>query len=705
MSRIFKSIIVIALIIFYVSTESVVYVCAEEDQTYMSSPVLQESEAVPNEEKQYSQNEEYVEGEETTAEDNPELKVEEITLGEEYEVILTQVPQTVYRYIVIQVWRDSDDESVSNLYKAEWVSQDEEKGPAFVTRIFVSNSEKNVSYHVVAYGITETEDQKIEFEDMTFEMLLNEEISSEISKTSFVVEEPEEEKEDIDIHQDIDVVIDETTEELSDDINYIKSIAAPRLTSKSANTLQGIDVSKHNGTIDWAAVKKSGIDFAIIRCGYGDNLTSQDDSKWSYNVTQCEKLGIPYGVYIYSYATTVEQAKSEADHCLRLLIGHRPLFPVFLDLEDKCMDGLSNGSLLTLTQTWAAKIHAAGYAPGVYSSKYWWTNRLTSASYNNYCRWVAQWNSSCTYSGKYAIWQYSSTGFVNGINGNVDMNYWYCGWQKIFGDWYYYNGKGMATGWQKISGEWYFFNGYGAMIIGWHKIGGEWYFFNNNGAMVTGWQKLGGKWYYFPDTGAMTTGWKKIGGLWYYFNANGAMETNWQKISGEWYYFDANGIMITGWHKIRDTWYYHSSNGTMTIGWKIISGKWYYFDTSGAMMIGWKRIAGQWYYLNADGVMETGWQKISREWYYFNSSGVMMTNWQKLNGAWYYFDANGVMITGWHKIGSVWYYHNNNGVMATGWQKIGGKWYYFKDDGSMVTGSYKIGNTDYEFLSSGALSA
>ena len=79
-------------------------------------------------------------------------------------------------------------------------------------------------------------------------------------------------------------------------------------------TKKGIDVSVHNGKIDWQKVKNDGIDFAIIRCGYGQNMTSQDDVYWEYNVSECERLGIPYGVYLYSYANTLAKAKSEAQH-------------------------------------------------------------------------------------------------------------------------------------------------------------------------------------------------------------------------------------------------------------------------------------------------------------------------------------------------------------------------------------------------------
>ena len=95
----------------------------------------------------------------------------------------------------------------------------------------------------------------------------------------------------------------------------------------------GIDVSQYQGVIDWDTTAQY-IDFAIIRCGRGSDLTAQDDTKWAVNAAACERLGIPYGVYLYSLAQTDEEARSEAAHALRLLDGKHPQLPVYLDLED-----------------------------------------------------------------------------------------------------------------------------------------------------------------------------------------------------------------------------------------------------------------------------------------------------------------------------------------------------------------------------------
>ncbi|MCI8582789.1 MAG: hypothetical protein HFH13_06635 [Dorea sp.] len=197
------------------------------------------------------------------------------------------------------------------------------------------------------------------------------------------------------------------------------------------SVLRGIDVSEHNKEIDWEKVKASGIDFAIIRCGYSLNTENRDDKQWERNVSECERLGIPYGVYLYSYArndeeegvtiTSEEWALSEAEHALRLLKGHKPDYPVFYDLEDELVD---KENLDKLASVFCNKLEEAGYQAGVYANLYWWTHYLTDEEvYSQWDRWVAQYNEVCDYKGNYGIWQYTSKGTVDGIEGNVDLNY------------------------------------------------------------------------------------------------------------------------------------------------------------------------------------------------------------------------------------------------------------------------------------------
>ena len=190
-------------------------------------------------------------------------------------------------------------------------------------------------------------------------------------------------------------------------------------------TAVGIDVSYYQGTIDWNTVAQN-IDFAILRCGYGDDLVNQDDSKWKYNADECTRLGIPFGVYIYSYALTDSQALSEAQHVLRLVEGYDPQLPIYLDLEeDDILEHCSTADILRHTKIFCEAIEAAGYEVGVYANYNWWTNYLTSSEYDQWDRWIARYASATGYSKEYTIWQYTSSGKVNGISGNVDMNYWY----------------------------------------------------------------------------------------------------------------------------------------------------------------------------------------------------------------------------------------------------------------------------------------
>lgn len=213
----------------------------------------------------------------------------------------------------------------------------------------------------------------------------------------------------------------------TDETNYSGSCMEcnPADTPTDQTVYNGIDVSHHQGTIDWDTVADQ-IDFAIIRCGYGDDLTDQDDKQWVHNADACTRLGIPFGVYIYSYALTDAQALSEAEHVLRLVEGYDPSLPIYLDLEDSSiLENCSTDDILRHTRIFCDAIEAAGYSVGVYANYNWWTNYLTSTEYDQWDRWIARYASSTGYSKDYTIWQYSSTGSINGISGNVDLNYWY----------------------------------------------------------------------------------------------------------------------------------------------------------------------------------------------------------------------------------------------------------------------------------------
>lgn len=188
---------------------------------------------------------------------------------------------------------------------------------------------------------------------------------------------------------------------------------------------KGIDVSYHQGTVDWKKVKADGVEFAIIRCGLGMDQTNQDDTQWLNNVKGCEENNIPYGVYLYSYADTVAKAQSEAEHVLRLIKGHTLQYPVYYDIEDKSvLDKVSTEQLGKIAETFVNKIKTAGYQVGVYSNKYNFETYLTAKVFDQWNKWIAQYKSpSCTYNKKYQIWQATDTGTVDGIDGAVDIDF------------------------------------------------------------------------------------------------------------------------------------------------------------------------------------------------------------------------------------------------------------------------------------------
>ena len=189
---------------------------------------------------------------------------------------------------------------------------------------------------------------------------------------------------------------------------------------------RGIDVSYSQGCVDWDKVKASGVDYAILRCGFGNDTAEQDDAQYARNADECERLGIPYGVYLYSYAQTVAEAKSEAAHVIRLLKGRKLTYPVYYDLEDEATTGKQSANRIgDIAEAFCESVIAAGYAVGIYASKHWFTNKLSDARFSRWPKWVAQYNDTCTYAGEYEMWQYTSAGKVAGIAGNVDCNVCY----------------------------------------------------------------------------------------------------------------------------------------------------------------------------------------------------------------------------------------------------------------------------------------
>lgn len=191
-------------------------------------------------------------------------------------------------------------------------------------------------------------------------------------------------------------------------------------------TLKGIDVSVHQGNVDWKKVKGN-VSFVILRAGYGDAISypKQIDSTFSQNYKGCKDNGIPCGVYWYSYAQSVEAAKQEAKACLSVIKGKKFEYPIYFDLEEQSQFAKGRNFCDSIIKAFCGEIEKAGYYAGLYMSRSPLQTYVSADVAKKYTLWIAEYNSKCNYGGSYGMWQYSSTGKISGINGNVDMNYCY----------------------------------------------------------------------------------------------------------------------------------------------------------------------------------------------------------------------------------------------------------------------------------------
>jgi GH25 family lysozyme M1 (1,4-beta-N-acetylmuramidase) len=177
-----------------------------------------------------------------------------------------------------------------------------------------------------------------------------------------------------------------------------------------------IDVSYYQGSIDWKEVGRT-IDYAILRCGFGANVKSQDDKEFNYNANKCEKYGIPYGVYLYSYAKNTSAVEGEIRHVLRMIKNHKVVLPIYYDIEEQ--DICINYPVEQFASQFVKAIRAYGYKAGIYSGNYLFNKYLKGVECDS--RWVAKYSSippTC----ECDLWQYSSKVIVKGIQGVVDAS-------------------------------------------------------------------------------------------------------------------------------------------------------------------------------------------------------------------------------------------------------------------------------------------
>ena len=181
----------------------------------------------------------------------------------------------------------------------------------------------------------------------------------------------------------------------------------------------GIDVSKHQGMIDWSKVKT---DFAILRAGFG-RYESQKDPQFERNYAGAKAAGIPVGAYWYSYAMSVEEAREEAQACMQVLEGKRFEYPVYFDIEEGRQSNLSKATLTAICEAFCDTLEKAGYFAGVYASTYWFTHKLDHARLaSKYTIWLADYRADYNKTLKRDMHQYTSSGHVAGIPWAVDLD-------------------------------------------------------------------------------------------------------------------------------------------------------------------------------------------------------------------------------------------------------------------------------------------
>ena len=223
----------------------------------------------------------------------------------------------------------------------------------------------------------------------------------------------------------------------------------------SVKNAKGVDISYANGNIDLGKVKAAGYDYVMIRCGYGSDLLTQDDAQFEANVRKAESLGLPWGVYLYSYATCKSEALSEVQHVKRLLKGKKPTMPIALDVEDSAYytrrDCFNKATITEVVGTFIEGIRKAGYYPMIYTGIYWLGEYIDKSVYMSCDLWIAQWNHTCQYTGdNLGMWQYG--GEVNYLESNsisgvgvIDKDICYRDYPTIIKN-------GGYNGWAKGSG-------------------------------------------------------------------------------------------------------------------------------------------------------------------------------------------------------------------------------------------------------------
>ena len=291
--------------------------------------------------------------------------------------------------------------------------------------------------------------------------------------------------------------------------SYQSSSATSTVSTTAATSnskILGIDVSEHNGTLDWAKIKAAGIQFAIIRAGYGRYKV---DGQFVANIKGAIAQGIPVGVYWFTYALNTTTVKEEAQKCIDTIKGYEIKLPVFFDFEyDTVRYAKENGVALgkdafnNHTVAFLEVIKSAGYKAGTYFNLDYYKNYYDSTKLGRYVKWYAQYNNTASWTG-YDIWQYSSNYRISGINCDFDINVMTSdAWNTIIG-----GATKYKVGWNQDSkGWWWSPDGNSYYQNQWLQYKDNYYFFDSEGYMVHDKSvEYDGKLYVFDSDGHCTS--------------------------------------------------------------------------------------------------------------------------------------------------------------------------------------------------------
>ena len=313
---------------------------------------------------------------------------------------------------------------------------------------------------------------------------------------------------------------------------------------------RGIDVSKHNLAIDWSQVPSSGVSFVFVKAG---STNSGIDPYFDANMRGANAAGLRTGVYLYSYATNVEEARNEANQLLQWIGNYTVNYPVVYDVEAPCHKNMSQGQLQELINAFCSIIEANGYYPVVYSSRNMFRDKIGNIGYD---KWVAQYADALEYDGA-SFWQNTSHGSVAGIPTRVDMNYQFKDYASLI----------VADGFAPRGDQMVFYAGYRMQRSCWANWEDKKYHLDENGFVQKGcWFEdetgryflatkdghalredvtIEGQDYYFDENAVMQRGLvaRPDGNVYYYDPATGALQRNVTvEVDGVSYTVNQNGI-------------------------------------------------------------------------------------------------------------------------------------------------------------------